>query len=323
MIIIGGGPAGLAAADEADQKGLNYLWLEQGRFLQNIEDVYPDDKLVLLKGWDPKFDIELQTRFPMRDMSKTDLLSLWRNYVKSTDLSLLENMQIFLITRQETSFIICSADEKCWQADHVVMAAGRISQPNKLGVPGEDLTKVHYNLRRSDQYENQEILVVGGGDTAIEVALKLAEDNRVRLSYRRSKFQAERLHPSNYQLIQQAIVDNKITVHFNSKVKKITKDFVILSPTEESDPGWETQDYYKNEEVFVCIGSQKPALNILQGMVLALNKKGLPEIMDGCCTTSVPNIHVIGDLRVDPVYKRGSIAKSVWEGQMVIREVFS
>ena len=131
-----------------------------------------------------------------------------------------------------------------------MLAIGRRGSPRKLNVDGEKLEKVYYKLLEPERYQGKDILVVGGGDSAIESALLLADENKVTLTYRSEKF--NRLKPLNSQKINQAIDDKKILVLYSSNVLKIEEAQVVLQLDDLSEKT------LKNDFVFIFAGGELP-----------------------------------------------------------------
>ena len=131
-----------------------------------------------------------------------------------------------------------------------MLAIGRRGSPRKLGVPGEDTQKVAYRLLEPEQISNKDILVVGGGDSAIESALLLHENNNVTLSYRKDKF--SRLKPKNKENILAAETNNDISIIFSSNVAEINKDHVLLK-LENGD-----SQKLPNDLVYIFAGGELP-----------------------------------------------------------------
>jgi thioredoxin reductase len=130
-----------------------------------------------------------------------------------------------------------------------LLAIGRRGTPRKLNVPGEISEKVAYRLLEPEQITGKNILVVGGGDSAIEAALMLSGQNTVTLSYRGEAFQ--RIKPGNNTKIQAAIQDNSVKMWFGSQVKRIEEDKVILTTTE-------SEVSIPNDQVYIFAGGELP-----------------------------------------------------------------
>ena len=134
---------------------------------------------------------------------------------------------------------------------YVLLAIGRRGSPRKLNIPGEQTEKVAYRLLEPENINDKRVVIVGGGDSAIEAALSLAEQNQVVLSYRRDKF--SRLKPKNRQKILSAIDNELLDVRFNTNLTKIEKQKVTLKSTEG-----ENQNSFENDLVYIFAGGELP-----------------------------------------------------------------
>ncbi len=114
-----------------------------------------------------------------------------------------------------------------------MLSIGRRGTPRKLNVPGEDTQKVAYRLLEPERIKGKKVMVVGGGDSAIESALLLKDENEVTLSYRSDQF--SRLKPKNKEKINQAIEDKSIEALFNSNVSEIEEKSIKLKFNESDD----------------------------------------------------------------------------------------
>ena len=223
VAIIGAGPAGLSAALRAREKGLACLWFEAEAFGGTVAN-YPRQKLVMTSP------VELPTVGTIRklEVSKEELLALWKAAAVKAGLEVRSRERVERITRDPSGrFRIVTAKGE-FGARSVVMAIGRRGSPRKLGVPGEELPHVMYSLLDAEAYTGQRILVVGGGDSAVEAALGLAfqPGNRVTISYRRGEF--SRLKDRNEKKIAEAMQAGRIQVWFDSQPVEIRKDLVRL-----------------------------------------------------------------------------------------------
>lgn len=259
VVIIGAGPAGLSAALRAKELGLNYMVLDQdqpgGTILQ-----YPRRKLVLVQP------VELPLYGPLKkgEYSKEDLLDIWEIVIKKQKIRLLSGHKLTGITGDSGNFTVETSSGSA-SASRVVLALGRRGTPRKLGIPGEELGKVMYKLMDAETYKNRKILVVGGGDSAIEAALGLAHQkgNEVTISYRKENF--FRLKARNETNIDKAISDKLLNVVFNSSPTKIEKDLVTLKTSD-------TSLKIKNEFVFIFAGGELP-FPLLNSIGIEFGKK--------------------------------------------------
>jgi thioredoxin reductase (NADPH) len=246
LIIVGGGPAGLAAALNATTHGLRYLLLEQESVGGSILH-YPRKKLVLTQPVEmPRFGM---LKGP--EITKEELLEMFNSIISKNNLFLLEGQKVQSVERAEGFFQIRTTADS-FRGAHVILAMGRRGTPKKLGVPGEALPKVMYKLLDAEQFHEQDVLVVGGGDSAVEAAIGLASQkgNRVTLSYRREGF--TRLKDKNQKRIDDAVAAKKVDAIFKSNVSEITQTGVMLN-IEEGNP-----KELKNDAVFIFAGGETP-----------------------------------------------------------------
>lgn len=215
VIIVGAGPAGLGATLQAAANRLHYLTLEQ-------EDIggtvlkYPRCKVVMTAP----IHLPGYGKIHFRDVVKEDLLQEWQKIIRKTGIKIHTHNRVEKI-RKRDDFIEVLAAGKCHTTSNVVLALGRRGTPRKLGVPGEQLAKVIYQLDDPRQFTGRRCLVVGGGDSALECALMLAEaGSRVTLSYRQKNI--ARAKPRNKHLIEAAVNARKIQAFLPSTVKEIT-----------------------------------------------------------------------------------------------------
>lgn len=214
LVIAGAGPGGLGASLAALKHGLNFITVEQndigGTVLQ-----YPRRKIVMTSP----VDMPMYGRVKLRETKKEALLDLWMDIVKKTGLKIRTGEKLTGITQADGALIVATSAGQ-YMSRCVVLAIGRRGTPRRLGVPGEDLPKVAYRLLDPDQHSNEDILVVGGGDSAVEAALALSGNgNRVTLSYRGEAF--ARIKPANRTRLEGAATDGSIKVMCNSNVTEI------------------------------------------------------------------------------------------------------
>jgi thioredoxin reductase len=220
VCIVGAGPGGISASLRAIEKKLDYVTLEQDDFGGTVAK-YPRQKLVLTSP----VEFPLHGRFKKLQISKEDLLRFWHELRDKTKLAVRTQERVEAITRQPDGVFVVRTARGEYRAWTVILALGRRGTPRKLGVPGEELPKVMYSLLDAEAYTGAKILVVGGGDSAVETALGLAyqKGNRVTLSYRGTAF--TRIKERNAQRLRQ---ECRIDVILNSQVKEIRAHAVLL-----------------------------------------------------------------------------------------------
>ena len=164
----------------------------------------------------------------------------------------------------DDTFKLKSLDGREFIANHVLIAIGRRGSPRKLGVIGEESTKVAYRLLEPERIEGKKIIVVGGGDSAVESAMLLMDNNEVILSYRKEQF--ARIKAKNTVNIEKAIQENKLKVYFNSEIISINKSDVLLK-TDDSEGM-----VIPNDLVYIFIGGELPS-QFLQQAGIEITKK--------------------------------------------------
>jgi putative YpdA family bacillithiol system oxidoreductase len=244
VIIVGAGPAGLGATLQAAEKKLHYLTLEQNDIGGTVLK-YPRRKVVMtaplrLPGYGEIY---------FRDVRKEDLLQEWRKIINKTGVKIHTKRRVDKVTATGDFFEITTASER-YTTRNVVLALGRRGTPRKLNVPGEHLPKVIYQLDDPQDFARRDCLVVGGGDSALECALMLADaGSRVTLSYRQKSI--SRAKPRNRQLVEAAIQNRRVRAFMPSAVKEITVNAVRLEIEGE-------EKLIPNDDVIIMAGGVLP-----------------------------------------------------------------
>jgi len=247
LVIVGAGPAGIAATLTAKKHHLKSLTIEQDT-LGGAVFSFPRAKIVMTAP----MELPLYGKLKLFETSKPELLDLWKDVLKKNDIQVKENTKVECITSENGHFKIETHTGEHFTTKFVLLAIGRRGAPRKLGIPGEGLEKVAYRLLDAENIEGKEIVVVGGGDSAIESALLLAVQNNVILSYRNEAF--SRIKPKNLEKINAAISDKSIDVRFNSGLLEITKDEVTIA----SANNVEERQTIKNDLVYIFAGGELP-----------------------------------------------------------------
>lgn len=245
LIIIGAGPAGIAAALAAKQGGLRYQVLEQDD-LGGTVFKYPRGKVVMTAP----ATLPIVGKMNFKRVGKEELLAFWRKIEKQQKLRINYRQRVTAISRTAEHFTV-KTESDSHDAHAVLLAIGRRGTPRQLGVPGEDLPKVVYQMIDAAQYQGKNVLVVGGGDSAIEAATSMAQQPgcHVTLSYRGSGF--GRARQANRDAITKMATEQKLTLAFSSNVKVIREDIVEL---EMSGKHYALD----NDAVIVCAGGILP-----------------------------------------------------------------
>lgn len=259
LIIIGAGPAGISASLQAKNIGLNVITLEQDTLGGTVYN-FPRAKIVMTSP----MDLPGHGKVKLFQTSKTELLELWQDVIQRNDIKIIENTKVEQISKKDENFLITTLKGDTYMAHRVLLAIGRRGTPRKLGVTGENLEKVAYKLLEPELIQGKNIIVVGGGDSAIENALLLADENKVVLSYRSETF--SRLKPLNAQKIKQASEEGRLEVMFETQIKEITEKTVSLTRKD----GHEVQ--LENDLVYIFAGGELPT-QFLQKAGIEISKR--------------------------------------------------
>jgi len=246
LIVIGAGPAGISASLAAKKSGLRCLTLEQDS-LGGTVFTFPRKKVVMTSP----MDLPLHGKIKLFETSKTELLNLWKSTIEKHEIEVRENAKVESISFVNESHKVITSGGEEYLTKHVLLAIGRRGTPRKLSVPGENMEKVAYRLLEPENIKGENILVVGGGDSAVEAALLLSDQNSVTLSYRKEVFQ--RIKPKNGELIAEAIKLGKVDVRFNSNVEMIDRDTVAISKSNVAD-----REFLKNDRIYIFAGGELP-----------------------------------------------------------------
>lgn len=246
VCIVGAGPGGISASLRAIENKLSYVTLEQDEFGGTVAR-YPRQKLVLTSP----VEFPGYGKFRKLEISKEELLAFWRKISERTDLEIHTREKVDGVVRGQDGVFTVTTAKGTYRSRSVVLALGRRGTPRKLGVKGEELSKVMYSLIEAEAYTGVGILVVGGGDSAVEAALGLSyqKGNRVTLSYRKEAF--SRIKDRNARRIQEAIAKGKVRVIFNSSPVEIRAKSVVLEVSGRTHE-------IPNDHVFVFAGGTPP-----------------------------------------------------------------
>jgi thioredoxin reductase (NADPH) len=222
VLIIGAGPAGLAASLAAKKFGLNFKTIEQDS-LGGAVFQYPRGKLVMTAP----VELPLIGKVHFKHTSKEELLDFWTRACKDAGLNIRYQERCVAVQARDGIFEV-TAGQNRYTACAILLAIGRRGTPRKLQVAGEELPKVVYRLIDPEQYRGRHVLVVGGGDSALEAAASIAElgDAHVTLSYRGDAFQ--RAKQRNRERVTQAGSQGRLHVMLNSTVREIRDNEVVL-----------------------------------------------------------------------------------------------
>ena len=246
VVIVGCGPAGLSAGLSAIEHKLRYKLLEQEDSLGGAVYHYPRQKVAMTAP----VELALIGKVNFGEVHKEKLLEFWLDVVKKTGLQIAFRERMEAIERKDGNFVV-RTNRGSYTANTVLLALGRRGTPRKLDVPGEESPKVVYRLIDPVQYQGQAVLVVGGGDSALEAAITLSQQpgTEVTLSYRSAAF--SRVKQKNRLLLEQQEKAGRLKVMLNSQVTRVAEQHVEVD--HDTVP-----QRLRNDAVIVCAGGLLP-----------------------------------------------------------------
>jgi thioredoxin reductase (NADPH) len=247
VIIVGAGPAGFAASLAAMKDKLKFLTIEQDSFGGAVGH-FPRGKVVMTAP----ANLPLVGKLKFRIVSKEKLLRVWNDIYRKVGLKGKINYgeEVKSITRRGDAFEVRTT-RNSYETASVLLAIGRRGTPRKLNVEGEEQPKVVYRMIDPEQYRRQHVLVVGGGDSALEAATSIAQQpgTTVTLSHRSEVFSRAKLR--NRQLVDAAQKSGRIRVLFESRINRIGREDVEIEQKGR-------RMRIRNDAVIVCAGGVLP-----------------------------------------------------------------
>jgi thioredoxin reductase/Pyruvate/2-oxoacid:ferredoxin oxidoreductase delta subunit len=228
VVIVGAGPSGIAASLAAKQHGLDFLTIEQDSLGGTVAS-FPRRKLVMTAP----ATLPIVGKVKFSETTKEQLLEFWQSVERKTKLKVNYGERLETVSRAADHFEVRTT-KGVHSTRAVLLAIGRRGTPRKLGVPGEDLPKVTYRLVDPAQYRNMHVLVVGGGDSAIESAITIAEEpgTVVTLSYRSAAF--TRAKKKNREKLEAARAAGRLTVLLESNVQRIDPTHIDIEQRDQT-----------------------------------------------------------------------------------------
>ncbi len=259
VLIVGSGPAGIAASLAAKAHKMRYLTVEQDSLGGTVAH-FPRRKLVMTQP----AELPLVGKVKFTEILKEDLLAFWADIVKQHQLRIRYGERVDEIKKNGKGFEVLTT-RGSHAARAVLLTIGRRGTPRKLEVPGEEQTKVVYRFTDPEQYAGQHVLVVGGGDSALEAAGTIATETNatVTLSYRSEAF--SRAKPKNRDRVDKAVKSGRLKLMLKSKILEIGQNSVELE--------WQgKRQQLKNDAVIVCAGGILPT-NFLKSIGIEIETK--------------------------------------------------
>jgi thioredoxin reductase (NADPH) len=260
LIIIGAGPAGISGCLMAKKLGLKFLLVDQDSLGGTVFS-FPRKKIVMTSP----MDLPLYGKVKLYETSKSELLELWQSVLSKHQITVNENVKIESIVNENGMFKVSTIKGDHFTSANILLAIGRRGTPRKLNIPGEVLEKVAYRLLEPEDISGKDIIVVGGGDAAVESALLLSDNNHVILSYRNEVF--SRLKPLNSQALNKAVAAGKLEVRLNSNLLSIEEGSITIATGKDGQP-----QKLRNDLVYIFAGGELPT-KFLENAGINISKK--------------------------------------------------
>ncbi len=246
VVIVGAGPAGIAASLAAKKANLKFVTVEQEDSVGGTTYHYPRNKIVMTAP----MDLPLIGIIKVKEISKESLMELWLSVLAKEPMPIQYNEKMEDITKEGDGFVVRTS-RGSYRTSGILLAIGRRGTPRKLGVQGEDLPKVVYRLVDPEQYRGQHVMVVGGGDSALEAALDVAAEpgTTVTLSYRGAAF--SRVKAKNRSRLDEATANNRINLMLESQLTDISAEKISIKHS-----GRDIE--LDNQAIIVCAGGELP-----------------------------------------------------------------
>jgi thioredoxin reductase len=232
----------------SQHRGLRFVTIEKEELGGTVMH-YPRKKLVMTRP----LQVTGYGKLPIREIKKEELIDLWRDVARRTGLEVRTGETVDAVTRLGDHHFRVVTPAGSYEARRVILAIGRRGVPRKLGVPGEESPHVSYSLREPESYRDDHVLVVGGGDSAVEAALALAEQpgNEVRVSYRGASF--NRIKPANQERITEAERSGRVELLWQTSPVEVLPGSVRLARSHDGELT------VPASELFVFIGGELPS----------------------------------------------------------------
>jgi CRP-like cAMP-binding protein/thioredoxin reductase/Fe-S-cluster-containing hydrogenase component 2 len=292
IAIVGSGPAGLSAAGHAAKLGLSHILLEKADHASDTLFKFQKGKLVMST---PDV-LPVRSDIPFDRGQREQILANWDQALKALNVNIRYKAEVAGVKGQKGGFEISLADRSVLTAKYVVLSIGLQGNINKLQVPGAELPHVQYQLDDPDEYEGENIIVVGAGDAAIENAVALAKQNTVVIINRSGEF--DRAKQGNLDLIHAAIEKQTIEPYYNASPIRVTETHMVLKTAEG-------EAEVRADRIIARIGATAPRRFVEACGIVFPSKDpgGLPEV-SATYESNVPGLYIVGALGGYPLIKQ-------------------
>ncbi|MBL0846136.1 MULTISPECIES: YpdA family putative bacillithiol disulfide reductase [Mammaliicoccus] len=285
-LIIGGGPCGLSAAIEQKRRGINTVVIEKGNVVDAIYN-YPTHQTFFSSS--DKLGIG-DVPFIVEDLKpkRNQALVYYREVVKHHQLDVRTFEEVLAVKKVDNRFLV-STTKQTYKVRFLTIATGYYGQPNSLEVEGQELSKVMHYFKEAHPYFNQDVVIIGGKNSAVDAAIELEKAGaKVTVLYRGTEY-SKSIKPWILPNFESLANHEKITMHFNSEVERIDEETLTFSKEGKSHT-------IKNDFVFAMIGYH-PDYKFLEscGVETITNEFGTaPSFNKDTMESNVENLYIAG-----------------------------
>lgn len=292
VVIVGSGPAGMSAAGRAAARGMSHVLLErEQRFSETIQK-YQRGKFVMAT---PDV-LPLRSDMSFAAGSREEVLGTWGREIEQQKVNIRYGAEVTRIQGSKGAFTIGLKDKTTLEADAVVLGIGVQGNLRTLRVPGAELPFVQYQLDDPEEYADEDIIVIGAGDSAIENAVALAKQNRVVIVNRRGEF--ARAKVGNLNAIEKAIESGRIECAYNAAPEMIEPGSIHLKSPEGVRA-------YPCSRVIARLGADPPRRFLEScGVVFPEGSESPYPEVSAAYETNVPGLYAVGALAGYPLIKQ-------------------
>jgi len=280
----------MSAAARAAARGQRHILLERRSHLSDTVHRYQKNKRVMAA---PQL-LPMQSDLRFDDGAREDVLDAWTEDIVGASVNVRLNSEVKSIEGTRGQFAIHLACGETIEAAHVVLATGTQGNPHRLDIPGADRPFVQYELRDAAEYRGETIVVIGAGDSAIEDAIALAEDNEVVIVNRRTGF--PKAKPPNAARIEAAIAAGRVRACLNAVPRRVEAGRIVI----ETAAG---ETAVACDRIIARLGTAPPS-DSLRHSGLEMSDGGFPVLSD-TYESSVPGLYIVGALAGYPLIKHG------------------
>ena len=262
VLVVGAGPAGISGTLAAKKAGLKVITLEQ-ETLGGTVATYPRSKVIMTHP----MDLPLYGKVKLYETSKPELIEMWTKVIVENNIQIKENTKVQAIEKVGDIFIVETLNGEKYTTKNILLAIGRRGTPRKLGIPGEMTEKVAYRLLEPEDINGKKIAIVGAGDSALEGAMSLSDNNTVTLFIREENYTSRK--KKNINKMIETAKEGKVDVKFNTILTSIEPDTIHYRRKDMEQPA-----SLENDLLFIFAGGELPTGFLKKTGIDIVTKRG-------------------------------------------------